>query len=55
LSSATFESLADKQLLHLTTICWVTEQPREIEIRFIVYYEKFHLFSERREATGRRF
>ncbi len=52
MSSATFESLADKQVLHLTTIGRVTGRPREIEIWFIVYREKFYLFSERREAAG---
>ena len=52
MSSATFESLADKQVLHLTTIGRVTGRPREIEIWFIVYHEKFYLFSERREAAG---
>src|SRR6266849_7103770 len=35
MSSATFESLADTQLLHLTTIGRVTGRPREIEIWFI--------------------
>jgi len=52
MSSVTFESLADKQVLHLTTIARVTGQPREIEIWFIVHHEKFYLFSERREAAG---
>jgi deazaflavin-dependent oxidoreductase (nitroreductase family) len=52
MSSATFESLADKQVLHLTTIGRVTGRPREVEIWFIVYHEKFYLFSERREAAG---
>jgi deazaflavin-dependent oxidoreductase (nitroreductase family) len=52
MSSATFESLADKQMLHLTTIGRVTGLPREIEIWFIVYREKFYLFSEHREAVG---
>jgi deazaflavin-dependent oxidoreductase (nitroreductase family) len=48
----TFESLADKQVLHLTTIGRVTGRPREIEIWFIVYQAKFYLFSEHREASG---
>jgi deazaflavin-dependent oxidoreductase (nitroreductase family) len=48
----TFESLADKQVLHLTTIGRVTGRPREIEIWFIVYQAKFYLFSEHREAAG---
>jgi hypothetical protein len=42
MSSATFESLADKQVLHLTTIGRVTGRAREIEIWFIVYHEKFY-------------
>jgi len=52
MSSATFESLADKQVLHLTTIGRMTGRPHEIEIWFIVYQEKFYLFSEHREAAG---
>ena len=52
MSFATFESLVGKQVLHLTTIGRVTGRPREIEIWFIVYHEKFYLFSERREAAG---
>jgi deazaflavin-dependent oxidoreductase (nitroreductase family) len=52
MSSATFESLADKPMLHLTTIGRVTGRRREIEIWFIVYREKFYLFSEHREAAG---
>ena len=52
MSSATFESLADKRVLHLTTTGRVTGRPREIEIWFIVYHGKFYVFSERREAAG---
>jgi deazaflavin-dependent oxidoreductase (nitroreductase family) len=52
MSSATFENLADPQLLYLTTIGWVTGRPREIEIWFIVHHEKFYVFSEHREAAG---
>jgi hypothetical protein len=52
MNSATFERLADKQVLQLTTIGRVTGRPREIEIWFIVYHEKFCLFSERRDAAG---
>jgi hypothetical protein len=32
MNSATFESLADKQVLHLTTIGRVTGRPREIVV-----------------------
>jgi len=49
---AALESLANKQVLHLTTIGRMTGRPRNIEIWFIVYREKFYLFSERREAAG---
>ncbi len=49
---ATLDSLANKQVLHLTTIGRVTGVPREIEIWFVVCREKFYLFSERREAAG---
>jgi deazaflavin-dependent oxidoreductase (nitroreductase family) len=52
MSSATFDCLADKQVLHLITIGRVTGRPREIEIWFIVYHEKSYLFSEHREASG---
>ena len=52
MSSGTFQSLADKQVLHLTTTGRVTGRQREIEIWFIVYHEKFYLFSEHHEAAG---
>src|SRR5258708_34202534 len=50
--SASFESLADEQVLHVTTIGRVTGRPREIEIWFIMCREKFYLFAERGEAAG---
>jgi deazaflavin-dependent oxidoreductase (nitroreductase family) len=46
------ESLAARQVLHLTTIGRTTGQPREIETWFIVRREKFNLFSELREGAG---
>jgi len=52
MSSATFENLADEQVLHLTTVGRVTGRPHEIEIWFIVCPEKFYLFAERGEAAG---
>jgi deazaflavin-dependent oxidoreductase (nitroreductase family) len=52
MGSAIFESVADRQVLHLSTIGRTTGQPREIEIWFIVHHEKFYLFSELREASG---
>ena len=47
-----FESVADEQVLHVTTVGRVTGQPREIEIWFILCREKFYLFAERGEAAG---
>jgi len=46
MSSATLDGLAGRQMLDLTTIGWVTGQPREIEIWFIISREKFYLSSE---------
>jgi deazaflavin-dependent oxidoreductase (nitroreductase family) len=39
-------------VLHLITVGRVTGLPREIEIWFIVWRERFYLFSEHREAAG---
>jgi len=47
-----FQSVADKQVLYLTTIGRTTGLPREIEIWFIVRRERFYLFAETREAAG---
>ena len=47
-----FQSVADKQVLYLTTIGRTTGLPREIEIWFIVCRERFYLFAETREAAG---
>jgi deazaflavin-dependent oxidoreductase (nitroreductase family) len=52
MAASTLQSLADEQVLHLTTIGRVTGQAREIEIWFVVCREKFYLFSEHREAAG---
>ena len=52
MGGATLQSLADGQVLHLTTVGRVSGLPREIEIWFIVWREKFYLFSEHREAAG---
>lgn len=52
MSSATFEKLANEQVLHLTTVGRVTGRPHEIEIWFILCREKFYLFAERGEAAG---
>ena len=50
--SSSFETLADEQVLHVTTIGRVTARPRELEIWFILCREKFYLFAERGEAAG---
>src|SRR5215467_2218177 len=47
-----FQSVADKQILYLTTIGRTTGLPRQIEIWFIVCRERFYLFAERGEAAG---
>ncbi|MGA2409487.1 MAG: nitroreductase family deazaflavin-dependent oxidoreductase [Candidatus Binataceae bacterium] len=52
MTSKTLDSLANEQVLHLTTIGRTTGQPREIEIWFIVCRDRFYLFAETREAAG---
>jgi deazaflavin-dependent oxidoreductase (nitroreductase family) len=49
---ASLQSLADEQVLYLTTIGRKTGLPREIEIWFVVCGERFYLFAETREAAG---
>jgi deazaflavin-dependent oxidoreductase (nitroreductase family) len=49
---ASIEDLADRQVLHLTTIGRRTGLPREIEIWFVVCCERFYLFAETGEAAG---
>jgi deazaflavin-dependent oxidoreductase (nitroreductase family) len=51
-TKASLQSLADRQVLHLTTMGRVTGLPREIEIWFILCRERFYLFAETREAAG---
>jgi deazaflavin-dependent oxidoreductase (nitroreductase family) len=46
------QSVADQQVLHLTTIGRATGLPREIEIWFVVCRECFYLFAETGEAAG---
>ena len=46
------QSIADKQVLYLTTIGRRTGLPREIEIWFVVCGECFYLFAETGEAAG---
>ncbi|HEY2104572.1 MAG TPA: nitroreductase family deazaflavin-dependent oxidoreductase [Candidatus Binataceae bacterium] len=52
MATTSLQSLADRQVLHLTTVGRVTRLPREIEIWFIVWRDRFYLFSEHREAAG---
>ena len=49
---ASLQSVADKQVLYLTTIGRMTRLPREIEIWFVVCCERFYLFAETGEAAG---
>lgn len=49
---ASLQNVADKQVLHLTTIGRRTGLPREIEIWFVVRCERFYLFAETGEAAG---
>ena len=46
------QSIADEQVLYLTTIGRTTGLPREIEIWFLVCRERFYLLAETGEATG---
>ena len=49
---ASLKGVADRQVLHLTTMGRTTGLPREIEIWFVVCRERFYLFAETREAAG---
>src|SRR6266436_5165751 len=46
-----FQGVADRQVLYLTTIGRRTGLPREIEIWFVVWCEHFYLFAETGEAA----
>lgn len=52
MGSVAFESIADKQVLYLTTIGRTTGLSREIEIWFAVCRGRFYLFAETGEAAG---
>jgi deazaflavin-dependent oxidoreductase (nitroreductase family) len=52
MTKTSLQSLADRQVLNLTTVGRVTGLPREIEIWFIVCRERFYLFCEHGEAAG---
>jgi deazaflavin-dependent oxidoreductase (nitroreductase family) len=49
---ASLKSVADKQVLYLTTIGRTTGLPREIEIWFVVWCERLYPFAETGEAAG---
>jgi deazaflavin-dependent oxidoreductase (nitroreductase family) len=51
-TAVTFQSVADQQVLYLTTIGRRTGLPRQIEIWFVVCRERFYLFAETGEAAG---
>ena len=46
------QDVAGMQVLHLTTIGRRTGLPREIEIWFVVYRDRFYLFAETGEAAA---
>ena len=52
MARASLQSVADEQILYLTTVGRTTGLPREIEIWFVVYREHFYLFAETGEAAG---
>jgi deazaflavin-dependent oxidoreductase (nitroreductase family) len=52
MTSVNRESVADKQVLYLTTIGRRTGLPRQVEIWFVVYGERFYLFAEMGEAAA---
>jgi deazaflavin-dependent oxidoreductase (nitroreductase family) len=51
-TAVTLQSVADQQVLYLTTIGRRTGLPRQIEIWFVVWRERFYLFAETGEAAG---
>jgi hypothetical protein len=51
-SRVSLRSVADKQVLYLTTIGRTTGLPRQIEIWFVVCRERFYVFAERPETAG---
>ena len=52
MTCANLESVADKQVLYLTTVGRRTGLPREIEIWFVLWCDRLYLFAETREAAG---
>jgi deazaflavin-dependent oxidoreductase (nitroreductase family) len=52
MKSAALQSVAGKQMLYLTTIGRISNLPREIEIWFVIYRDRFYLFAEMAERAG---
>lgn len=52
MTGTSLKSVANEQVLYLTTIGRRTGLPREIEIWFVVWCERFYLFAETREAAA---
>jgi deazaflavin-dependent oxidoreductase (nitroreductase family) len=52
MTRSSIHDIAEKQILHLTTIGRRTGLPREIEIWFVVCRECFYLFAETGEAAA---
>lgn len=51
MNSTSIQEIADEKVLYLTTIGRRTGLPRQIEIWFIVYCDRFYLFAETGEAA----
>jgi deazaflavin-dependent oxidoreductase (nitroreductase family) len=52
MSCVSLESVADQQVLHLTTVGRRSGLPREIEIWFVVQCQRLYLFAETGEAAA---
>ena len=52
MACGSLESVADEQVLYLTTVGRRTGLPREIEIWFVVQCGRLYLFAETGEAAG---
>ena len=52
MSGTNLESVANGQVLYLTTVGRRTGRPREIEVWFAVWCERLYLFAETREAAA---
>ena len=52
MTGTSLESVANDQVLYLTTVGRRTGLPREIEIWFVVWCERLCLFAETREAAA---